>query len=58
VDVSTAFKSYFSDPASNSGSFVLNAQFPVSGTLGELTSVELELTNPAGTTRSNRLQIQ
>lgn len=58
VDVSGAFKSYFSDPAINSSGFVLNALFPVSGTLGELASVELELTNPAGTTRSNRLQIQ
>jgi hypothetical protein len=58
ADVSGAFRGYFAESGVTSGAFVLNVQFPVTGTVSELGSVEMELANGIGAVKTQRLAIQ
>lgn len=54
VDETSAFESYFA-AAKTGGIFLLRATFPVSGDATQVAGVEVEMTNPAGTTRTSRI---
>ena len=54
VDASADFKRYFQSGAAG-GMFALRATFPVSGDATQVAAVEVEITNSAGITRTQRL---
>ncbi len=54
VDISADFRRYFA-AANAGGLFELHAVFPVSGAADQIAAAELEITNSAGTTRSERI---
>ncbi len=56
VDVRQAFSDYFQTVTGSA--FLLRAHFPVSGTFTELDSVEVEVANSAGVTRTGRLRLE
>jgi hypothetical protein len=55
ADASADFRRYF-ESATLGGAFSLRAVFPVAGDAWLVSGVELEVTNPAGTTRSERIR--
>jgi hypothetical protein len=57
VDSSPEFRKYF-EKSTLGGAFTLKAVFPVAGQIADIASVEVELVNPAGATRSGKVQIQ
>jgi hypothetical protein len=57
VDSSSDFRKYF-DKSTLGGAFTVKAAFPVAGQIADIASVEVELANSAGTTRSGKVQIQ
>lgn len=57
VDSSSEFRKYF-EKSTFGGAFTLKAVFPVAGQITDIGSVEVELANASGATRSDKVQIQ
>jgi hypothetical protein len=55
VDAGNDFKRYF-ESSTLGGAFALRANFPVAGDATSITAVEVELVNPAGSTRTERIR--
>ena len=55
VDATDSFRSYFATAALG-GMFSLKASFPVTGSPDEIDSVEMELVNSQGNTRTERIK--
>ena len=55
VDAAEGLRGYFRGSATG-GAFALRAAFPVTGDAGQIASVEVEIANSAGTSRSERAQ--
>jgi hypothetical protein len=55
ADAGADFRRYF-ESATLGGAFSLRAVFPVAGDTSQISAVEVEMANPAGTTRSERIR--
>lgn len=56
-DVAAEFRRHFTS-AQSGGAFLLHAVFPVTGNAAEIASVEIEMVNSAGTSRSQKTPIE
>ena len=55
VDETADFRRYFGSSTALGGSFQLRATFPVTGDAAQVAGVEVEITNPAGVTKTQRI---
>ena len=51
VDITRNMQTFFAENPRSGGIFALRANFPVSGSALDIDRVDVEVTNPAGTTK-------